>query len=65
MRLVQLLGDGIEELYQVNSLIDDEAIKSYWSQFKDSEYESFEEFMNEEFPSVDIERMFMDIIVVE
>lgn len=65
MRLVQLLGDGIEELYNVPDEITDEKIEELWTEYKNSEFEEFEEFLNENYIDLFIERMFVDEIYVK
>jgi len=60
MRVVQIFTDGYEGLYQFNDVISDEQIKGYWDEYVRSEYDNFEEFMNETYPDIHCERFFVD-----
>jgi len=65
MRLVQLLGDGIEELYNFPDDVTDEEIKTLYSEYlRMDEYETFEEYLDEYAPQVQGERLFVDEIYV-
>ena len=64
-RLVQILGDGWEELWFFPSDLSDEEIQESFNMYKDSEYESFEEYVDEENPQLGGERVFVDEIIVE
>ena len=65
MRLVQLLGDGIEELYSFPDDVTDEEIKTLYNEYLEmDEYETFEEYLEEYAPQVQGERLFVDEIYV-
>ena len=63
MRLIQLMGDGIEELYNFDDEITDEQIQEWYKQYQDSDSESFEEFLND-VCLIDADRVFVDEIYV-
>lgn len=74
MRLVQLLGDGIEELYNFPDDVTDEQIQKLyrdwiWFAAEESikngdEYYTFEEYLDKYAPQVQGERLFVDEIYV-
>lgn len=64
MRLIQLLGDGIEELYTFDNDVTDEEIKQFYKQYKESDSEDFEEYLNEVL-FIDGDRVFVDEIYVD
>lgn len=68
MRLVQILGEGIEELYNVPDGVDDEQIKTayteyYWNNSYDDN--NFEEAWNNDNPLFEIERVYVDEIYID
>jgi len=65
MRLVQILGDDVEELYSVGKDITDEDIVAMWEEYQRTPLmDSFDEFIEEEYPSLEMERVFVDEIYV-
>ena len=66
MRTVQILDDGFEALYKFNNEVTDKQIKLYYKEFLESgilygEYfDSFEDFMEEKYPTFRCERFFVD-----
>lgn len=62
MRLVQLLGDGVEELWEFVDDITDEQIKEMWKSYEESDLDSFEEWAQSN--TVEGERLFVDEIYV-
>jgi hypothetical protein len=66
MRLIQILGEGIEELYNVPDDVTDENIKELYSHYKQqNDYETFEEYLDEYCPQMQMERVFVDEIYVD
>ena len=47
-RLVQILGDMWEELWYFPQDVTDEQIKESFQRYRDSDYETFEEYLDEE-----------------
>jgi len=74
MRLIQLIGDGLEELWNFpDDVTDEEIIKLYreWNSFtaeeglKDNnEYTTFEEYLDEYAPQMQAERIYVDEIYI-
>ena len=70
MRLVQLLGDGIEELWNFSEGTTDEKIKEWytaWMYYEDPEEKeplTFDEWMDKFHDQVYCERVFVDEIYV-
>lgn len=74
MRLIQLMGDGIEELYHFPDDVTNEEIKKLykeWEQFTaeesirdNGEYSTFEEYLDEYAPQMQSIRLFVDEIYV-
>lgn len=74
MRLIQLIGDGIEELYYFpDDIEDDEIIALYkkWEWFtseeslkEEGEYSDFEDYLAVTTPEMKVERVFVDEIYV-
>ncbi len=63
MRLVQLTGDNIEELWNFPDGTGDEEIEGWYREYEDDdEFDTFNEFMDEKYPSVGCERVFVDEI---
>lgn len=63
-RLVQLLGDMWEELWLFPKDLSDAEIKEAFSKYKDSEYETFEDYIDKENPQLGGERVFVDEIII-
>lgn len=63
-RLVQILGDMWEELWYFPQDVTDEQIKESFQRYRDSDYETFEEYLDEENPQMDGERVFVDEILI-
>jgi len=73
-RLIQLLGDGVEELYYFPEDVTDEEIQKLYKEWdwftaeessKDNnEYTTFEEYLEEYAPQMDAERVFVDEVYV-
>lgn len=74
MRLVQLLGDGIEELWEFPDDVTDEEIQKLYKEWEwftaeeslkdNNKYTTFEEYLDEYAPQVQGERKFVDEIYV-
>lgn len=74
MRLIQLMGDGVEELYNFPDDVTNEEIKKLykeWRQFTaeesirdNGEYSTFEEYLDEYSPQMQAIRLFVDEIYV-
>lgn len=65
MRLIQLLGDGVEELWEFEDDIGDGDIEGYYKEYLDYEAsESFEDFMELFHPEVECGRKFVDEIYI-
>ena len=64
MRTVQLMGDGVEELWVFSDFVEDEQIQDWYKDYVNSNYESFEEYMEEVNPLQVCERLFVDEIYV-
>lgn len=65
MRLVQILGDDIEELYEISDdNITDEMLKAWWKSYHASTFDSFEDWLEAHSLSEGIERTFVDEIYV-
>lgn len=62
MRLIQLLGDGIEELWEFASGVQDHEIQKLYKEYEKSEFESFEEFIEENYSNLNCNRVFVDEI---
>lgn len=63
-RLVQILGDMFEELWLFPIDLSDEEIKAAFDRYRDSDYETFEEYIDEENPQLDGERIFIDSEII-
>ena len=66
-RLVQLLGDGVEELWYFPTDVTDKEIKLLYKEYEDAEedeYDSFDEYLDEVCPQMQGERIFVDEIYV-
>lgn len=64
MRTVQIISDGFEGLYQVDNTFTDKQIKSLHKEFEESDYDDFEEYVNEIYSDKKFERIFVDEIYV-
>lgn len=64
-RLVQLLGDLTEELWYFPLEIKDEDIQMFYKMYEEQEdIDMFEEYMEENHPDIDCERVFVDEIYI-
>lgn len=62
MRLVQIIDDGIEELYEItDKALNNKTIKKYWQDYQKSNEDSFEDWL-EQHSLKGIERVFVDEI---
>jgi|Laugresu1bdmlbsd_1035121.scaffolds.fasta_scaffold437331_2 hypothetical protein len=65
MRIIQILGDDIEELWQFPDDVTNEEIKNLYERYQNNEdYETFEDYINEYVPQMDGQRIFVDEIYV-
>ena len=64
MRIVQIISDGFEGLYQVDNTFTDKQIKSLHKEFEESDYDDFEEYVNEIYSDKKFERIFVDEVYV-
>lgn len=66
MRIIQLMGDGIEELYNIPDEMTDDQLKELYKEFlenDDGTYD-FEGYLEEHHSEHGIERLFVDEIYV-
>ena len=63
-RLIQLITDGFEALYEIDNLIQDTYIKVLWNEYQETDYEDFEDFLNEKHPLLVWKRVFVDEIYI-
>jgi len=63
-RIVQILGDGVEELWKFPEDVTDDEIKMLWKEYELSDSDNFEEYLVETAPQVQGERIFVDEIYV-
>lgn len=63
-RLIQIMADGIEELWQFPFKMDIDTIISFWKEYEKSDFDSFEDYMEEKYPNVECTRVFTEIIFV-
>ncbi len=65
MRIIQILGDGIEELWQFPDDVTNEEIKNLYERYQNNEdYETFEDYISEYVPQMDGQRIFVDEIYI-
>lgn len=65
MHLHQIMtGDGIEELWEFPIDVSEEEIKDAWKEYYNSEYESFEEYIDEYNPQLGGIRKFVNEIYI-
>ena len=64
MRILQIISDGFEGLYQVDNTFTEKQIKSLYKEFEESDYSDFEEYVNETYSDKKFERVFVDEIYV-
>lgn len=65
MRLIQLIGNGLEELWEFpDDVTDEQILKAYKAYINHPDYESFEEYINEYNPQLQGERKFVDEIYI-
>lgn len=67
MNLVQILGNGIEELYNIPSYMKSEDLLKMWLEYEKSEYDDFEDFCRISYPVVGpkIKRVFVEEIYID
>lgn len=63
-RLVQILGDACEELWLFPIDVSDEEIKQVFNRYRNSDYETFEEYIDDENSQLDGERLFVDSEII-
>jgi hypothetical protein len=63
-KLVNLIGDGVEELWYFPTNIDNDVIKGFYKQYLKTTHDSFEEFMQEFNQHIECERVFCDEIYI-
>lgn len=63
-RLIQILGDMWEELWLFPKDITDEQIKEEFNKYRDSDYETFEEYIEESGNILQGERIFVDSEII-
>ncbi len=64
MRLVQLLGDSIEELWEFPDKTGDLLIVEWYKEYIASDYDLFDEFMEDKYPGIECNRKFVDEIYI-
>lgn len=64
MRTVQIIADDFEALFLIDDNLTDEEVKTFYKEFEESEYDDFEDFMNDVYSNIGFERMFVDEIYV-
>ena len=70
MRIIQILGDGIEELWQFPDNVKDEEIKNIHEKYENEEdyedYEDFEHYLNESFSQMNGQKLIVhDIFITQ
>lgn len=67
LRLVQIKGTDIEELYYFSVTLEDDRIHDLWDEFEEEsiEDEDFEDFIERQYPDIYCERTFVDEIYVD
>lgn len=63
--LYQLIGDGIEELWYFPKDLSEREIRDAFKDYQYSDYESFEEYVEEFNPQLDGERVFVTEIYLD
>lgn len=64
-RIVLISGDMWEEFWLFPKNLSDAEIKKAFERYIDSDYETFEEFINVENPQLDGKRVFVDEIIID
>lgn len=67
MRLIQILGDNIEELYNIPDNLEEELIKTAFISYMDDyncEIEGFDDYWNNMNPNHQIERVYVEEIII-
>jgi hypothetical protein len=68
MRLVQILGENVEELWYFPDEISNEQLKSWYIEYEEDTFdhneECFEDFMGNKYPEIECNRAFVDEIYV-
>ena len=62
-RLIQILGDMWEELWYFPVEVSDEQIQKLFNKYRDSDYETFEEYMENE-SDIKAKRVFVDAEII-
>lgn len=63
-KLVNIIGDGVEELWYFPEEIDDDTIKGFYKQYLKTTHDSFEDFMQEFNQHIECARVFYDEIYI-
>jgi hypothetical protein len=63
-RLVQIRDEGTEELWNFPEEMEDQPIRNLWRAYVESDFDSFQSFIEELCPEVEAERVFVDEIYV-
>jgi hypothetical protein len=68
MRLVQILGENVEELWYFPDEISNDQLKSWYEEYEENTFdhneESFEDFMENKYSEIECNRVFVDEIYV-
>jgi len=68
MRLVQILGENVEELWYFPDEISNDQLKSWYEEYEENTFdhneESFEDFMGNKYSEIECNRVFVDEIYV-
>ncbi len=64
MRLIQIMADDFEGLFNFEDRVADKEIESFYKEFEESEHYDFEDFMNEVYDNIICERVFVDEVYV-
>jgi len=65
MRLVQLIGYGVDELWEFTINTPAIDIETWYKEYeKDDDYDLFEEYMEDNYPNIKCRRVFVDEIYV-
>lgn len=65
MKLVQIMGDGIEELWEFPEDLSNEEIKEAYCSYLESHFDSFEEYIEEYNPQLGGIRLFVEEIYIK
>lgn len=64
MRTVQIIADDFEALFLIDDNLTDEEVKTFYKEFEESDYDDFEEYVNEIYSDKKFERIFVDELYV-